>query len=388
MQTKPTRLRTAIRFLSTCIFVLALALPMLGNIFKLDPDIVLMEAPPLPLPKFEFSFRVIANTASILRESYLEKLFGFRKLLVRMQNILDVIYLSSSTMYDPVLMTPEKWLFLAKENNDLNVLEDFRNVDLYTPEQLEYWLKIFAARKQWLDSKGIKYLMVVCPNKSTIYPDRIPAKYNRVHSYTRLDQLIDYVRAGGIEVVDLRPTLRKERQLTKAYYDTDSHWTTYGALAGYREIIKRLSVDFPGMKPKGLSDFGLTLQHGFLNSLASMLALGNLFQEDRIIFVPKQGYKAHYIDAQYLNPEYFQPTKIMELDDPSLPRAVIFRDSFAEELLPLLGEHFSRSVFIWPYPTDRKKVRYFDKEVIEKEKPDVVIEEFVERYFIRFPVTD
>jgi len=388
MQIKPTRLRFAIHLLSTCIFLLALAMPILGNVFKLDPEIVLMEAPPLPLPKFEFSFRVIANTASILRESYLEKLFGFRKLLVRMQNILDVIYLSSSTMFDPVLMTPEKWLFLAKENNDLNVLEDFRNVDLYTPEQLEYWRKLFVGRKQWLDTLGIKYLMVICPNKSTIYPDRIPAKYNRVHNVTRLDQLVGVLQAAGIDLVDLRPTLKKERQLTKAFYDTDSHWTTYGALAGYREIIKRLSANFPGMTPKGLDDFDVTLQHGFLNSLASMLALGNLFQEDRIIFVPKHGFKAHYVDAHYQNHEYFQPTKIMETGDPSLPKAVIFRDSFAEELLPLLGEHFNRSVYIWPYPTDRKKLRYFDKEAIAEEKPDVVIEEFVERYFIRQPVTE
>jgi len=32
-------------------------------------------------------------------------------------------------------------------------------------------------------------------------------------------------------------------------------------------------------------------------------------------------------------------------------------------------------------------LRLFDKELIAKEKPNVVIEEFVERYFIRFPVT-
>jgi alginate O-acetyltransferase complex protein AlgJ len=387
-QLRPTRLRVAIWFLSTVIFLTALVLPVVGNIFRLEPDIILMEAPPLPLPKFEMNFRVITNTASILRESYLEKLFGFRKLLVRMQNILDVIFLSSSTMFDPVLVTPEKWLDLAKENNDLNVVEDFRGVDIYTQEQLDYWVKIYAARKQWLQARGIKYLLVVCPNKNTIYPDRIPSKYNQVHGFTRLDQLIGAIGAAGIDMVDLRPTLKRERLTTKAYYDTDSHWTTFGALAGYREIIARLSKDFPGLEAKTLSDFKVVTQPGYLNSLASMLALGNLFPEDRIGFEPKLGYRARTAEVSYHSQQYFQPSKILEVDDPSLPRTVVFRDSFAEELLPLLGEHFSRSVFIWPFPTDRKKVRFFDKDVIIKEKPDVVIEEFVERYFIRLPVTE
>ncbi|MBF0480152.1 MAG: hypothetical protein HQK81_09320 [Desulfovibrionaceae bacterium] len=388
MQTKPTRLRIAIRFLSVCIFVLALILPMLGNIFGLDPEVVLMEAPPLPMPKFEFKFRVIANSVGILRESYLEKVFGFRKLLVRMQNILDVIYLSSSTMYDPVLLTPDKWFFLAKENNDLNVLEDFRNVNAYAPAQLDYWREIFSERKKWLDSQGIKYLMVICPNKSTVYPERVPAKYNQAHSYTRLDQLINHVRAGGIDVLDLREALKKESRLNKAYYETDSHWTTYGALAGYREIVEHLSRDFPGIKPKELSDFNISFHHGFLNSLSSMLALGNLFPEDRIIFIPKLGYKMRITETPVRSSAYFQPTKTIETDDPGLPKAIVFRDSFAEELLPLLGEHFSRALFLWPFPTDRKKVRYFDKAIIASEKPDVVIEEFVERYFVRLPVAE
>ena len=51
---------------------------------------------------------------------------------------------------------------------------------------------------------------------------------------------------------------------------------------------------------------------------------------------------------------------------PGLPRAVMFRDSFASWLIPFLSEHFSRIVFSWEYS--------FDRALVEREHPDVVIQ--------------
>ncbi len=58
-------------------------------------------------------------------------------------------------------------------------------------------------------------------------------------------------------------------------------------------------------------------------------------------------------------------------DRPELPRAVVYRDSMAIPLIPLLAENFSRVVFV--------SSRGFDPALIEREKPDIVIEEMVER---------
>jgi hypothetical protein len=49
----------------------------------------------------------------------------------------------------------------------------------------------------------------------------------------------------------------------------------------------------------------------------------------------------------------------------------MLRDSFTSHLAPFVSEHFRRAVYLWQ--------RSFDYEVIEREKPDVVIEEFGER---------
>ena len=67
---------------------------------------------------------------------------------------------------------------------------------------------------------------------------------------------------------------------------------------------------------------------------------------------------------------------VTEIPGASLPRAVIFRDSFASRLAPYLSEHFSRAVYLWQND--------FDSDAIEREHPDVVIQEIVSRHLYVF----
>ena len=65
---------------------------------------------------------------------------------------------------------------------------------------------------------------------------------------------------------------------------------------------------------------------------------------------------------------------VREIPDPALPSAVVLHDSFVpSELEPLLSEHFRRVVYLW--------LNDFDIWTIARERPDLVIEEKVERYF-------
>ena len=63
---------------------------------------------------------------------------------------------------------------------------------------------------------------------------------------------------------------------------------------------------------------------------------------------------------------------VTEIPGSTLPRAVVFRDSFASRLAPFLSEHFSRVVYLWQ--------NNFDVDVIRAERPDVVIQEIVGRH--------
>jgi hypothetical protein len=65
------------------------------------------------------------------------------------------------------------------------------------------------------------------------------------------------------------------------------------------------------------------------------------------------------------------------VDDESLPRAVMFRDSFANALIPYVSEDFQRILYVWN--------RDVDPRVVMIERPDVVIQEIVGRFLGRRP---
>ena len=54
---------------------------------------------------------------------------------------------------------------------------------------------------------------------------------------------------------------------------------------------------------------------------------------------------------------------------------LMFRDSFATRIIPFLAEHFERSVYLWKRNYDAA----FFKAAVEKEQPDIVLDECGER---------
>jgi alginate O-acetyltransferase complex protein AlgJ len=65
-----------------------------------------------------------------------------------------------------------------------------------------------------------------------------------------------------------------------------------------------------------------------------------------------------------------------EISDATLPRAVMFHDSFGESLQPFLSQHFSRIVYS-SGPADWR--RNCDPQLVERERPQLVIQEIAER---------
>ena len=67
------------------------------------------------------------------------------------------------------------------------------------------------------------------------------------------------------------------------------------------------------------------------------------------------------------------PDLLFENQDQRLPRAVMFRDSFATWLVPRLSENFSHILYSWQYT--------FDREIVEPRAPPRhrLVQEMVER---------
>ena len=64
--------------------------------------------------------------------------------------------------------------------------------------------------------------------------------------------------------------------------------------------------------------------------------------------------------------------RVMSIPNSTLPRAVVFGDSFFNFIFPFFSEHFQKTVFV-------KNVKGFDRETIMHEQPNFIILETIER---------
>ena len=99
-------------------------------------------------------------------------------------------------------------------------------------------------------------------------------------------------------------------------------------------------------------------------------------REVDLTLVPKRPRRARVLEPAGAAPTDEEGRLVTAIDDASLPRAVIFRDSFTSHLVPFLSEHFSRAVYLWQND--------FDAAVVTQEHPDVVIQEIVGRHLYNF----
>jgi hypothetical protein len=194
---------------------------------------------------------------------------------------------------------------------------------------------------------------------------------------SRTDQVYATLSDTRVSVVDVRPSMLEARTKERLYYLTDTHWNDRGAFIAYQRIIEAVRQQVPSTPPAWTrEEFEPDEREVPGKDLAGMMGLKRVLQEVDLRLVPKRMRRAHVVDPPGGDPMAEVGRLVTEIPDSSLPRAVIFRDSFATRLAPFLSEHFSRAVYLWQND--------FDANVVLEEHPDVVIQEIVGRHLYGF----
>jgi hypothetical protein len=268
----------------------------------------------------------------------------------------------------------ERWLFVGRESPTVDERRYFLGLRPFTADELDRWCRVLAERRRWLAERGIAYRLVVAPNKSSIYPERMPAGYPRGRR-TRLDQLGERLAAAapGFPLVDLRPALRAGKGRGLVYWPTDSHWNDLGRYLAYREIVGSLATEFPAMQALPAEDFA------FVPGPRSR-------DLEELLLVPwdPPGPFLRMVPRRRL-PEVAAAVEdggawtLLHCRRAPRRTAIVIHDSFGETLKPLLALHFRRS----RWALDRSHA--FPAAEIARLRPQVVIEEIVERYLDEEP---
>jgi hypothetical protein len=309
-------------------------------------------------------------------ERYYDDHIGLRTAMIRGYASLTIGLFGKSPT-DTLVVGKQGWLYFG----DPNAIAQYRGVAPLSEAQLARWRQVLIERRDWLASRGIAFLFVLVPDKHLMYPEYMPDRLPRVSEIHPLDQLARYLHeTTDLEVLDLRAPLEAAKREARTYHRTDSHWNDYGAYVGYAAIVDRLGLILPSMSEAQPipAARGAHVTTGM--GLASIVGLASAYREERIDMSPN-GARAQ-VAAEH-RARYDERVRRMVpialgVDDGRLPRAVMFRDSFANALVPYLAENFERIYFVWD--------RDVDPRVVEREQPDVVIQQVVGRFLGRRPM--
>jgi len=301
--------------------------------------------------------------------------FGWRRQLVRWEQRLKWTLFRDSRIAN-VLVGKDGWLFFS----DGRAVDDITGARPFTDADLDEWLTLLTGRRDWLRQRGIRYLFVIPPDKQSIYPEHLPDwLIAHARSPRRLDQLLAHVRAhSDVPILDLRETLLDAKKLETVYLQTDTHWNDRGAFAAARRIASEISsLGIAAMKVDG-DAFSETVLSEPGGDLARMLDREkDLIEKHKPLLAPRPPVElvALLPDPKLVTKAWIPGTEPLASNNPAATgKVVLFRDSFAIALSKFFGLSFGRVVYVWQ--------QNWDRQIIEMEKPDIVVDEMLERFVI------
>jgi len=279
------------------------------------------------------------------------------------------------------------WYFYNDEKSEFN------GYNLASSRDLDRMVKSFTAYAEQLEQLGIEFYIVICPNKSTVYPEYVPSNSDWYQStYTKLDQVYETLAAEtDLNVIDLREALLEAKETDfPLYYEYDTHWNNYGGFAAYTEIMKVISEKFPDVRIRQRDDYQINLMESYMKDQLWYLGYYNKFDSIGPVFTPLVPSGTKLVDItpnkiagifqyQYVYPDGFMDwnkfSKFINppLEDAGAPSAYVLRDSFGISLTYFMRESFGKTVFSLTnggLPSIRE---------IQKEEPDILIYEIAER---------
>lgn len=373
------------------LFFLVIFSPAVGTLLGLKNVVSESENRNLnEIPQFNFSDQSLADYTKKL-EAFLNDHFGFRNQLIKLNNNI-VISLFNKSPVKKVLIGKEGWLYSWNEM----IIENYYGS--HDDRQLREWIKVYEKRRLWLKERGIDFAFVVAPNKMTIYPEYLPRTIETSNHETRLEQLVKVLKENtDVTIVDLRQPLIAAKALNQVYYKTDTHWNYYGAFEAYKYLLKEIFPDLSPMCDSAVSyllEKASKINNDTTGDLIHMLK-GGRRQYPRFYFLENACAKEIDFNNITLATVGIKPRKIpIPEGAPSRylffkgcphekKRVIVFRDSFFSAVECFFSEHFELVVYI------RKK--YDPKimeDLIEKVRPDIVIEEILERYLNKAPLEE
>ncbi len=312
-------------------------------------------------------------------EKYYNENVGFTTQAINFNIYFKTSLLHVSPNIAKTVVGKNNWLFSSGKP-----LNDYRGTNLLSAEEIDRLKDILHKRALRLKEQGGTFYLALVPNKHRVYSEFLPNNILKTSKLTVFDQTVEALKSDSlIHLIDLRAPLEEAKATEQLYYKKDNHWNDMGAYVGYSTIIKNIRKQFPSVAMVSKNAYHLDSSRVLIGGDALQIGADKFYHEQRMMFQPDFQLRSHSgVKKNYPVPAGFDYTGDFEIvkviDDPSLPTAVIIRDSFTDFMLQFFSESFRKTVFIfdnWEYKENRN--------IMESEKPDVVVLEVIEQNISR-----
>ena len=206
---------------------------------------------------------------------------------------------------------------------------------------------------------------LLAPNAGNIMKEKLPISVHFTDQNPYMDNFYGELKKSGFKTVDVRKSFQKQKKKVQLYYRTDHHWTTDGAYLAYQQLIPQLGMG------KALDCKPYAVKKDFAGTLYSKSGFTGGRYDSINIYEPrdKKQYKdsvIYYGDTKEKTTEFYQldnlnkkdaytvfggnnhPMYTVQTPTKSDERLLLFKDSYANSIIPLLAQHFREIVVVDP----------------------------------------
>jgi hypothetical protein len=267
-----------------------------------------------------------------------------------------------------VMVGRDGWLFLRGDSNDSAGQHEGRvTFDEESRDELE---RLLLRRANAARDAGAIWLTSVVPDKEILYREQLPAASLPV-SRRPVHEFLEIAARADASAVYLLDDLEAAKQAGDLYMRIDTHWNHRGAyvasLAICREL-ERLGLTVAPVQKEWIEWLAVPFEGDLGGKLPRAQPGVNL-----------QARLARSWSRRVYDNEVRNHGRVMvhEQDRQQRPSCLVFGESFAETLLYFLKESFGRVVFA--------HTSMFIDELVELERPDVILSLPIERFLVRVP---
>ena len=327
-------------------FVLCL-IPSIGMLIAGPSPLLANESAPRTPVFFDrdgaFNPDVLSDTAD-----YVGPRFALRPYLVSVRSFFFEKLLHSSAE-EQVTLGQNGQLYYS------STLDDYCGIGLEDSELREIARQLAAIQAE-VESQGASFLFTVAPNKNSLIPESMPARFPTNRDTANYTRLLPMLEEEGVHTLDLFGLLSGNPNL---YYKTDSHWTAEGAAVAADALLGDLGYE-SSYAAGPFAENGL-----HVGDLYQMLYPVGKGREAELEYTPGFGYETAS------DPRGGNAITIKTNTPGRNGRLYCRRDSFGIALYPYLADAFETAEF--------SRSADYSVDAFSDLDADVVILEIVER---------